>query len=509
MPRFNEVPTLETLSIKSVGKFIANLPRRIRSDIQIDIHKNPDCFQKYLKKLSVILISHINCYLYDTVAVKVLQAVDCYENEQLAELMLNSRLKHLDFSGWPEIDRSIFYKNLAKLHGLETLNLGSEIPKWPTFDCKTQIITAFKTMRNLRFLCLHCDCTDQIIQSISENCRHIQFIDVTFSCSVTDQSVQYLVQCQQLQELHLHCTSVTMGQHAILFSQLPYLQSVGRCDYFERIAKSLNQGPYNNFRKAIVEVFTARILDWLAPLFPKLESLCLHPLFSIQVDLSKLIYFNYLKELKLTRVGQYIQSFNQVIKLVGPQLMHLHLEDSEAIPLNSLLLIGNCCHNLTSLVILNSYFVKYHSFDESVNDFNKQTFSKLTKIYWDVRNSAIILEDIVCNAVDIEYLHVGYSTRIEHENVLNILLVNPMKCLKELSVEHSDNINMDTVQIILDSCPNLEVLSDLGQWSAISEVDLRTFENSIRSRNFKLNVSSPWKSLSCCCRTSYGYSCYQ
>lgn len=508
MPRLKEVSTLETLCIKSVGKFIVSLPRRIQSYIQIDIRKNPECFRKYINKLSCFLVSYINCYLYDTVAVEVLRAVERFGNEELAELILNSRLKHLDFSGWPEPDRSVFYKNLSKLHGLEMLNLGSGIPKLPTFDYKAEITTAFKTMKHLRFLCLHCDCTDQIIQAISEHCRHIQFIDVTFSWSVTDQSVQYLVQCQQLQELHLHCTAVTMGQHAILFSQLPYLQNIGRCDYFERIAKSLNQGPYNNFKKVAVEVFTARILDWLAPLFPKLESLCLHPLFSIQVDLSKLIHLKYLKDLKLTRVSQYIQSFNKVIRLVGPQLLHLHLEDSDAIPLNSLLLIGNCCRNLTSLIVYNSYFVNYHSLDDPVSDFNKLTFSKLKKVYWDVRNSAVLLEDLICNSVDIEYFHVGYSTRIEHENLVNILLVNPMKCLKELRVEHSDNMDMYTVQMILDSCPNLEVLSDLERWPAISEVDLKTFQDSIRLRNFNLNVSSPWKPFSCCCRTSYGYSYY-
>lgn len=507
MPRYREVPTLESLSIKSVGKFIVSLPRRILSDTQIVKPKNHESFQKYMNKLRCFLVSYINCYLYDTVAVEVLRAVERNGNEQLAELILNSRLKHLDCSDWSIFsDRSVLYRHLAKLHSLETLSLGSRIPKLFSLDCKTELTTAFRTMRNLRFFSLHCQCNDQIIQAISENCRHIQFIDVTFSYLVTDQSVQYLVQCQQLQELHLHCTSVTMSQHTILFSQLPYLQNVGRCDYFERIAKTLNQGPYNSFKRVAVEVFTGRILDWLVPLFPKLESLCLHPLFSIQVDLSKLIRLNYLKELKLTRVSQYIQSFNLVIRLVGHQLLHLHLEDSEGIPLNSLLLIGNCCRNLTSLVIHNSYFVDYHRLDEPVSDFNQSTFSELKELYWDVRNTSVLLEDILCNAVDIEYLQVGYSTRLEHKNLVNIFSVNPMKCLKELSVEHSDNMNMVTVQMILDSCPNLEVLSELRRWQAISEVDLRIFQDLIRTKNFNLNVTSPWKSLSCCCRTSRGYN---
>lgn len=503
MPKHKEVPTLKTLSVRSVGAYVINLAPKIVSELKGDAKKIAQRFQAHINHLNAILELHVPWNVYDLVAVEVLNAIKTsidkkergyymtasmtqYLTEMnvtvnLAEVVLNRKLKCLDFLRWPAIIRHIFYQNLTKMTGLEVLNIGS-----CAFNYDTRIVDGLHEMSNLRSICLCFDCNDQMVEAIAKTCPRIQIVDVTSSRSVTDRSVRHLLKCTLLQELHLHRTSVSVEGHAQLISQLPRLQTIGRCDELPRILKVLQPNRYVNFKKIDTRDVTVDILRLLTEFFPAIE--CLSLLFDLQSpDLTELTQFKCLKQVKLVRVSWFTQCLPIFFVKSGHQLLHLHLEHSESLPLHSLTLIGNHCPNLSSLVVYNcDFFTDYRS----LTHLHSKSFSKLNRLFWVVDHScAILLELILSHSIDIESIHLGSSSGIQHLNIVNVLRVNPMLSLKELRVLYSDDLSMRTVQLLVAACPNLTVLSELESWEGISSDELIDFKEFIRKNNFDLDVS--------------------
>lgn len=516
MPNIKEVPTLHTLCLKSIGTFVVNLPSQITPQIQGDLQY----VHKDISGLSDALDSIPWC-LYDLVAVEVLQAIrNLIKQEKssyhplvvnIAELVMNSKLKHLNFSRCPELIRPVLYENLYKLNGLETLIIKIGLSEWCTSNRDAKILKAIKLMSNLRFICLHFDCNDEIVQVISENCLDILYIDVTLSKSVTDQSIPYFLKCSKLQYLQLGGTSVTRPGHARLLSQLSSLRNTGYCEKFNCVAKCMSRGPYNNIKKITTDNFSRRSLKLLGQFYPNLE--CLSLIFNVHIPefgaCSELVKLKCLKGLLLGRLPKWLPSFLKTFELFGHQLVHIHLEDSSQISVDSLVVIGNCCTNLRSLVM---YRVRFETTYDIANRFSSLlkpgSFSKLKKLFWVVSDSATLLQLILTKAIRIKYLHVGYSTDIQHVHIENILRVHRMKYLKELKVLYSKDMNMQTVELLLASCPNLKVLSELKRWKGISEAELIEFQDLIKKRNFDLDVSPIRLSLPHCCENLLTFTNY-
>lgn len=516
MPKIREVSSLQTFCIKSVSALVLDLSSRLAAKSE-DV---PQYLERNIDNLKETLISYVNWYIHDSVAVDVMQSIARFINVEknvqhfkgatkvylverevairLVEAVVNPKLRHVDFSRWPEPIRHILYRNITKMVGLVTLTLRS------IGGYNTNILAGFKTMTNLRSVSLHLECNNEIIAAISENCLHIQYIDVTSSLLVTDESVTYLVECRELQEILLHNTSVSIAGYANLISQLPKLENVGRCNDFLYIMNWLDEPPYNNFKKINTKELETSTLSLLGSFFPKLESLSLF--FDILTpDLRELRHLHCLKELKLVMVDQYLSSFNSALFVAGNKLVHLHLEFSEPMPFYSFISIGNNCPNLESLVFYGSQFEDDDRFSESISSKLKpQAFSKLESVFWDLSNCAYLLEITLSKAVQIEYIHVGMHTLFQHFNIVNILQVNPMKFLRDLNVWYSNSMNMQTVFLLLGSCPNLKVLSRLQRWRSITQAELIKFQDLIKTNNWELNINFTRRPLGpSCCESFY------
>lgn len=516
MPYLKEVPTLHTLCLKSIGASVTNLSTQITPQIQGDLQY----VHKEISGLSEALDSVPWC-LYDLLAVEVLHGIKNLIKQEkssyhplvvnIAELMMSSKLKQLNFSRCPELIRPVLYENLHKLNGLETLIIKIGLSEWCTSNRDAKILQAIKPMSNLRFFCLHFDCTDEIVQVISENCLDILYIDVTLSKGVTDQSVEYFFKCSKLQYLQLGGTSVTRPGHARLISQLSSLRNTGYCEKFNCVAKCMGRGPYNHIKKITTDNFSRRSLKLLGQYFPNVESVSL--IFNVHIPefgaCSELVPLKYLKGLLLGRLPKWLPSFQRTFELFGHQLSHIHLEDSSQISVDSLVVIGNCCINLRSLVMYRVRFETTYNIADRFSSLSKpESFSRLKKLFWVVSDSATLLQHILTKAIKIKYLHVGYSTDIQHVHIVNILRVHRMKHLKELKVLYSKDMNMQTVELLLANCHNLKVLSELKRWQGISEAELIDFQDMIKKKNFDLDVSPVRLSLPHCCENLLTFTNY-
>ncbi|KAL3280600.1 hypothetical protein HHI36_003832 [Cryptolaemus montrouzieri] len=513
MPTHRQVTPLQTLALQSVGTMVTSLAPQMIAEIKLlqDPQLIPQILQNKLDCISKLLITHVPFYLIDKMAVEVLQAVkgliektkkNYYPRTSmsrfliemnvvvsLTEVVINNSLREIYFSDWPKIMRYVLYKNLYKMSGLEVLNLGSCTGGWRTSEHDKYILHGITNMKNLRSLCLCFDCTDSVLQVLCENCPNIQCLDVTSSRSVTDRSIPSLRKCLQLRELQLHRTSVTNEGLAQLLQGLPRVQDIGRCDEFGNVIKYLKQnlnatGPFA-LRKIQTRDLSTENLRLFVEMFPNIECVSLFHDEEIS-DLTVFSSLDHLKELKLLSCAFYGDYLKQLLEVRGTNITTLHLEHVEEIDLNVLMHISRYCPYLKSLVVYNCDFLSTttHSF----NNWNVPQFQNLERLFWMVDGALTHLEYILLNAFSIKNIHLGSSTGINHRSIVKLLKANPMKNLEELRILFSSDMNMETVELILASCVNLKVLSELESWQGISLEELKCFKNHIYRNNFDLDI---------------------
>nr|CAI5869027.1 unnamed protein product [Callosobruchus analis] len=509
MPGHRDVSSLRQLSLRAVGKLITCYATFILRDIKT--HHEPQrivrALQQRIEFLRALLESHCPRQLYTQLAFEVLSAVkelidrtkksyspnvsiSAFLTEMnvvvsLTEVVLGPELCQIDFQKWPRIMRYVLYKNMHRMTGLEKLNLGSCSGGWKENDrCLADGMTK---MRNLRSLCLCFDATDQIVQMLAKSCPVLAFLDLTSSGSVTDRSVPHLLRLRELQEVQLHRTSVSATALAALVTGLTRLQSLGRCDDFASVVRHLHPTGCFPLRRVHTRDLSTDVLRLLVDIFPEIEYICLF-LDEHSCDLTVLISLDRLRELKLLSCAFYGDYLKQLLEVRGRNITSLHLEHVEELDFRVLKDISQCCPYVKNLVFYNCDFSQSSSALTDVS-FKTPPFFCLERLFWVVDGVITHLEFILAHAFGIQYIHLGSSTGITHSSVVNILSKNPMRQLEEFRVLYSIDMSMRTVELLMASCINLKVLSELESWQGITLNELNAFKNYIVTNNFDLDIS--------------------
>ncbi|KAJ8961225.1 hypothetical protein NQ318_008908 [Aromia moschata] len=127
---------------------------------------------------------------------------------------------------------------MNKMTGLETLNLSS-CHAWDYIALGECLLDGLRAMKNLKSLCMCYGGTDVIVQVVGQNCSNIQKLELSFSGSMTDRCISYLLECKNLQELQLYKTPITVVGLSQLLMGLPKLQDIGRYDDFGSVINYL------------------------------------------------------------------------------------------------------------------------------------------------------------------------------------------------------------------------------------------------------------------------------
>ena len=105
--------------------------------------------------------------------------------------------------------RSKLFDLLPGFRGLQTLKLGSG-SGGVSEVYHTKFLAGIALMRHLVHFSLTYDCTDEIIKQLQRNCRRtLKILDVEYSFRVTDASVNDMLKCDKLIQLHIFHTGKT------------------------------------------------------------------------------------------------------------------------------------------------------------------------------------------------------------------------------------------------------------------------------------------------------------
>lgn len=519
MPQFKQVPKLHMICIKSIVASIVTLRSRIVSECWTNLRLQK-ALNSALDYISYTLLMCVPPNLYDLFVFHVITAMKQHLEHvgvpptswrifgwhhqvetKIIKVLLNSKLRHLDLEVWPENVRLVFDENYSKLTGLVSLSLTMSRDIWDIYvpDYEDKILAGIKNMKNLRHVTIQYYCTDNIVKAISINCLQIRSIDLTRSSAVSNQSVKYLLKCKQLQKLYLNLTEISEKGYARLISHLPNLQNIGACSNIKRIVKHLNKRPYNQIKKLMIPKIKPKTLGLLVKYFPQLECLGVHIMKNnSKLDFNKIILLRCLRELRLVGFSTLPPSFSQALKIIGPGLEHFHLECCQSISLNFLVEIGNFCMNLNSLVL---YQIDRVDVSEPVIESEPHAFAKLTRLVCKIHyNCKKPCKLILSKAININYVRLVSYNILNWSFLKNILRLNPMIFLTELIVFSRYNMEMDIAQMVLDSCPQLKVLSNSASWSYESSNISNNLDTIVRKNNLDLNVRTFWEKEPSCCK---------
>ncbi|KAK3922389.1 F-box/LRR-repeat protein 7 [Frankliniella fusca] len=515
MPRKKSPGSLQDLALKSIRHVVLSVGqqmiRSIADSPEGRLESETVVLQNCLERLNEALFANVPWYLFDRLSQIVLDTVHeliietraYFDNclpisvfvarmnivVKMTLVAIHPQLKSIDFSAWPKVMRNILYQNLFKMTGLEVLNLGSGSGGWETSDIEKSILSGVVQMKNLVSLCLCFDCTDHILSVVGQNCTLLQKLDVTSSRSVTDRSVPSLLNCSKLKQLLLYRTSVSTEGYAMLLSNLPFLEDLGRCDEFGYVLERIKmtgkfQGPFNLRYFQSRDVTTSH-LHLLVAMCSQVTHVSIFHDERIS-DLTVLSSLEQLTELKLLSCDFFSDNIKSLLEAKGSNLTWLHLEHVEEIDLNALIYISQYCPLLKKLVLYNCEFLDHTSI--SLRTLHIPPFRHLERITCIADCAQAHLEFLLSNCFNIRFIQLGSSTGIGDAIMAKVLDVNPMKKLEELRILYSDDLSMRTVSLLMTHCENLRVLSELESWEGITKHELAAFRSEILKKNIDLDI---------------------
>lgn len=517
MPRRHQVPALVDLALFSVGEFVTTFGKNIVQPICSISKKSPQLglakLQSMLELMKYLLSSNVPWNLYDRMSVATLTAIRNLIKEtkgayndyalittfvseinvilSLTEVAVDANLKAIEFSVWPKIMRHVLYNKLHYMSGLEILDLGSASAGWRTSDIEKIIINGISNMPNLICFILCFDCTDNIITAVAQNCKRLGKLDVTASRSVTDRSIPALLKCENLREIKLYKTSITVTGYAELFLEHLYVENIGRCDELGSVLEYIHERN-QNFQKSFhikafeCRNFTMEHLFLSVDMCPCITSLCILRDDRID-DLTILASLIHLRELKLLSCEFYTHGVKTLLELKGPAIISLHLEHVGEIDINALMDISQSSPKIQNLTFYNCEFSEH--LPTYTRNLKIAPFRLLERIKCVVECASTHLEFLLSHCINVKFIQLGSSTGIGDITMKRILLQNPMNKLEEMKILYSHDLSMDTVQLLMQNCDNLRRLSELESWQGITSVELDLFRKELKINNINLDTS--------------------
>ena len=183
--------------------------------------------------------------------------------------------------------------------------------------------------------------------------------------------------------------------------------------------------------------------------------------------------------------GGYLQ--RNIITRLGPQLMELKLVHVEQITLSGAIRdILNCCNNLVKLDLQNCSIKDHHNDHDSVCRYTIPKH-KLKHLILVSKCSEIFMNKLLKILTSLEVVEFGTSVALTDQIVeSNIQQLNKLKTFK---IAHSKVLTIQSIQMFLDNCPDLEDVSDLSSLNNISKMQIEDLQKHLTASNIDVRVA--------------------
>ncbi|XP_001849814.2 uncharacterized protein LOC6040420 [Culex quinquefasciatus] len=408
----------------------------------------------------------------------------------MSDILLSRKLRSLKIDDMPKMMRHVFYSRMSDMKGLRYLSLGSMTGGWKTFDMQETIMKGMVTMKNLTGLTLNYDCTDTILQGLAKFCPNLEYVDISNSKYITNDSIEHLVKLKNLKVALLHRTQITISGIIELLVKAKNLTDLGRYDELGRCLEFIDQNYPQisslKLRKFETRFATTRHIQLLAELCPDMYYVSIfHNM--LLMDLMALVGINNLSELYLLSCDFFADQIRDVLQVKGCNLTCLHLEHVDQIDMNALIYISQYCVDLKVLSLYNCVMIPSTSL--YTRRFAIPPFMNLEKLWFVSDCPPQYLEFILVTALKIKFIQLGTQVFTSDEMFERIFLRNPLQYLEDIRIINSDELTIATAYRMVENCTSLKVLNEIECWKKVRDYELVQFREMLKERNYAVHTA--------------------
>jgi len=280
---------------------------------------------------------------------------------------------------------------------------------------------------------------------------------------------------------------------------LPDLTTVGRCDKFGQVLEYMNEHQ-SVARQVGIRVCHSRDmsreqLQLLARTCPKLTHVSLYVDEDMGDLLTPLTELMELEDLKLLACNFYADRVDVLLKQSGHQLTSLHLEHIDELDMRALTCIAETCPSLEKLVFFSCDFVENFGPPNCPSRvLTNKPFRKLQVLVCISESAPNVIEFLLVNADQLKRVQFGSTAWFNDATVANVLSKGALRNIEEIRILRSYELTIRSVDLLLETCPKLKVLSEMEGWEGIQPADLVALRQRVRRENLQLDTESTFYS---------------
>ncbi|XP_042866717.1 uncharacterized protein LOC122249696 isoform X2 [Penaeus japonicus] len=509
MPPYKPFLSLTNLCIEWVVEWLAKNVRRLGA---------PKERLKQREYIAVNLNANIKQMLLNIIFQQHMYKWDLASKCLMMELLGDRSTRIIDFTkgGYGYVDEVWhFYRtltiglmiNLTKI-GV-TCNFKTESDKKYLTDINHTFYRVFSQMKNLRWVILKGVADTVLLGMMGTNCPYLEYLDVTGSHKVNDESVAnlilkdpLLVEGRNLQKLTLQdiptqpcanslkyvClseTDVSLVSAVILLHYVSKLESFGGDIHAGSVSSVMEvlQPTKSQMTFQLHELWDAKILPHHASL---MNMMCPH-LTHLNTDASSLDCLHIFSSISSLTLSLYYRNF-------GNEIYNYLLGSGEN--LKKLILIDhiNCSLDISWLVDLTPNLEHIEATVDmqegtEMSEWLHLKFARLTvgssKVLLALLTSTPELRDL-----DITFVREPYQETFECINddlIIYALIEDGLKKLQKLKISECA-IGLKGIDCLLLHCPDLTYLAPLAFWHGLCSQDLHSLVQRIKENNWQLKL---------------------
>jgi hypothetical protein len=319
-------------------------------------------------------------------------------------------------------------------------------------------------------------CNTDVVIELGRHCTLLKILDIRSSVDVDDDCIEYLLNLQSLEKLHVAGTDISHTCYALLLSNLPRIQNITWCGQVDNILQNITKECLPSVNEFSGGVSNASLVTQICPRIKDL-SIYLH-----NENALDLIQLTDVVSLSLTRCDYNINKLNVVFENMGIRLTKLDVFLVENFNISHII---SCCSILKILivrfcgVILSENFI----FASELTHF-KSVKEVTLKSNSDFRNSHKYLS----HCVNLEVFKAECVEEIDDVAVSEILNAGGFRKLSESVFSDCGPLCLETAMLMIKQCDNLSVLGNLNTWSGVTDDDKKLLFDCVKTNNLALTV---------------------
>jgi hypothetical protein len=380
---------------------------------------------------------------------------------------------------WWNSTRNLILQTLASVPGLRTLHLTHPREE----DDPAQILRMICHVSHLQAFTYKYNCTDEVVEQLALYCTRLKEISLCESESVTNASVQYLLQLRKLEFLNLDGTLIDNEQYGLLLSELPQIKDIDFNFGSERILDHVAEKDLRKISHVRGPVCNISMLTQRCCYITNLD---IHArVYLTPVDLSGLTPLTTLRTVRISTGYYDACNLNAALTGIGPRLTDLTLRSVKRVNLRDIVTL---CPLLASLSLLECTLLPLDPntpFDPQLPHFRNVISLHIINYGIEDTNYNYIRHYVSLKKIRLTEIYI-FAVEFMREVVRSGTLAQ----LEEFCVDEyrPEGLTMEALQMLIEHCSYLKRIKFLGPLYSFDRRFVQELKRRLLVRNLDLEV---------------------